>query len=101
MISKKSCLLRNDRKGNILWQKMNTSKSIYVILKELYEHLKDGTVCPVEDIAPQRFQISESYWLSIVADLVERGYIKGLAIRKMKTGITVTNLEEMKITYEA
>lgn len=75
-------------------------KIIYVILKELYEHLKDGTVCPVEDIAPLRFQVPDSYWLSIISDLVDRGYIKGPVIRKTKTGRAVANLDEMEITYE-
>ena len=73
---------------------------IYVILKELYEHKKDGTRTPREDIGPARFQITDGYWLSIVAELCDNGYISGVKIRETKTGKVLFGLEEIDITLK-
>ena len=72
---------------------------IYIILKELYEHKKEGTRTPKEDIGPIRFQIADSYWISIITELLDNGYIKGVQIRETKTGRMI-NIDEIDITLK-
>ena len=59
---------------------------IYTILKELYEHKKEGTQTPLEDIGPERLCIPVQYWVSIICDLIDEAYISGAKYRKTKTG---------------
>lgn len=73
---------------------------IYIILKELYEHKKEGTITPREDIGPERFQIPASYWVSIISELYHNGYINGLKIRETKTGLFLGELDEIDITFK-
>lgn len=73
---------------------------IYIILKELYEHKKDGTKTPVEDISPTRFDINEGYWISIIAELCNNGYITGVKCRETKTGKAISGLDEIDITLK-
>lgn len=73
---------------------------IYIILKELYEHKKDGTRTPKEDISAERLQINEAYWLSIIAELLENGYITGVKIRETKTGRAISGLDEIDVTLK-
>lgn len=71
---------------------------IYVILKELYEHKKDGTKTPKEDIGPERFGITAGYWLSIIDELCDNGYIKGVSVKETKTGKLLLGIEDADIT---
>lgn len=73
---------------------------IYTILKELYEHKKDGTITPKEDISPERFNISVGYWLSIIDELCSNGYISGLTIRQTKTGKVLSGIDDIDITLK-
>lgn len=73
---------------------------IYTLLKELYEHKKDGTRTPREDIGPDRLQISDGYWVSIICELVDNGYISGVRYRETKTGKVLIGLDEIDITLK-
>ncbi len=73
---------------------------IYTILKELYEHRKDGTRTPQEDISPERFQITSGYWVTIICELVDNGYISGVKYRVTKTGNAISGLDEIDITLK-
>lgn len=73
---------------------------IYTILKELYEHKKDGTQTPIEDIGPERLCIPAEYWVSIICDLIDEGYISGVQYRETKTGKALTGLSDIKITLK-
>lgn len=73
-------------------------KILYVILKELYEAKKDGKKVCLDLISPDRFKIPEGYWLDIVCEATDNGYIKGFKYRITKTGRVVSGLEDMNIT---
>ncbi|MEG1426061.1 MAG: YjcQ family protein [Oscillospiraceae bacterium] len=73
---------------------------IYTILKELYAHRKDGTQVPREDISPERFQIADSYWISIICELSDNGYISGVKCRETKTGKVVSGIDDMDVTLK-
>lgn len=73
---------------------------IYTILKELYEHKREGTRTPPEDIGANRFGIPEGYWLSIMCEIAEYGYISGFRYRHTKTGIVVSGMEDIDITLK-
>ncbi len=70
----------------------------YLILSELYQCRKDGVKVDVESISDIRFGIAYSYWLSIIEDLLEDGYIKGVIAKECKTGKYLLNLEDIDIT---
>lgn len=73
---------------------------LYVILTELYEAKKQGEKVNLDDISPERFKVAESYWLDIVGEATEKGYIRGALIRETKTGRVVAGLEGMTITMD-
>lgn len=73
---------------------------IYTILKELYEHKKDGTKTPKEDISPERLQINTGYWVSIICDLIDSGYISGVNYRETKTGKALSGIDDIDITLK-
>ena len=73
---------------------------IYTILKELYEHKKEGTQTPLEDIGPERLCIPVPYWVSIICDLIDEAYISGAKYRKTKTGKALTGLDDIEITLK-
>ena len=73
---------------------------IYTILKELYEHKKSGTQTPREDIGPERFQIPVGYWISILSELVDNGFVSGVKIRDTKTGKVISGLDDIDITLK-
>ncbi len=75
-------------------------KIVYVILKELYEARKHGMRVDTSAISRERFQIDGGYLLSILDELVDNGYVKGITIHRSKTGIYITSLEDMDITMK-
>ena len=77
-------------------------KIVYLILTELYACKKAGCKVNKQDISSQRFGISESYLLDILAELLAEGYIKGILMRKTKgTGsYCVGGLEDIDITMK-
>ncbi len=75
-------------------------KIVYVILKELYEHKKQGRLIDEYAISYKRLEINKSYWLDILEDLKEDGYIKGITIRSTKTGRYILNMGPTSITMK-
>lgn len=61
-------------------------KLVYAILTELYESKKSGTKVPPDAIHPERFGIPVSYWLDIMEELLDAGYIGGFTVHATKTG---------------
>ena len=53
---------------------------VYKILQYFYECMKAGKRPMAEDIQPscQMFSIPEAYWTSIIDELIDRGYLKGV-----------------------
>lgn len=75
-------------------------KIMYVILKELYETMKAGERFDKKSISPERLGINDGYLLSILEELLDNGFIKGLAIGNSKTGKYVSDLNDMRITMK-
>lgn len=61
-------------------------KIVYAILVELYDAKKNGTKVALDAIHPERFGIPVSYWMDIMEELLEAGYIGGFSISSTKTG---------------
>lgn len=53
---------------------------IYKILTYLYESLKTGHVTSLEEVAwkCKLFDITREYWLIIMKEMIEEGYVSGL-----------------------
>jgi len=75
-------------------------KIMYVILTELYEHMKEGTKTPLADISSERFKITDTYLAAILCELLDKGYVKGFVYRKTKTGRVLAGLEDIEITMD-
>lgn len=60
---------------------------IYKILEFIYEAQKRGKQLRVEDIYCKNklFSIPYTYWLSIMEEIIDNGFVKGLRIEKWKT----------------
>lgn len=76
------------------------NRILFLILYGLYDDLKKGKRAQLDEISPAVLGINESYWLSVVEDAINDGFIKGPIIRKTKFGRLACNLEEMTITRE-
>lgn len=61
---------------------------IYKILEFIYEAQKRGKQLRVEDIYCKNklFSIPYAYWLSIMEEIIDNGFVKGLRIERWKTG---------------
>ena len=75
-------------------------KIIYCILKELYECMKQGVMVNKADIGYERFDIPYSYWLDIIIEMQERGYIKGVIYRMTKGTGRAVNYDDIAITLD-
>ena len=75
-------------------------KIIYCILKELYECMKQGVKVNKEDISYERFGIPYSYWLDIIIQMQEKGFINGVRCRMTKGTGRIVNYDEIGITFD-
>ena len=75
-------------------------KIIYILLTELYESKKQGCKVNLQDISPERFGINASYFMDILCELLQEGYIKGLKVRESKTGRIVSGMSDIDITLK-
>ena len=74
---------------------------VYQILSYLYRSLKEGT-----EVDPKMltfdgclFKINERYWLYIMKNLINDGYIDGCqVVIAWKKGITISGIEDVMIT---
>lgn len=62
---------------------------MYTILKYLYECLKAGTDPDPLKFSAEALCINERYWTAIVADLANRGYIRGVMVVHKPSGDVV------------
>lgn len=75
---------------------------VFKFLSLLYQDLKDGKKTDLCKILAneEMFPITEVYWVSVIEDLLDKGYIKGIAISRAigrnprlvetKSGIQIT-----------
>lgn len=78
---------------------------MYKILRYLYECLKNGKEANLEDFAwnSKMMDVPKSYWLEVIAVLIEKGYIRGFLVMRNKTkdaGLFAQTDPPFKITYE-
>lgn len=73
---------------------------IYSILSELYACKKQGVRVNKEDISHERFGIPYSYWLDILLEMNEKGYVRGILCRKTKCTGRVVNYDNIDITLD-
>ena len=59
---------------------------MYTIIKYLYECLKSGTDTDPLKFSAEALCINERYWTAIVADLANRGYIRGVMVVHKPSG---------------
>lgn len=74
----------------------------YKILAYLYTQLKAGEAVEENMISHKGtlFQINESYWVYIVENMAQQGYIKGITITKAWGGCIIGDLQNCQITPE-
>ena len=73
-------------------------KVLFMILYGLYDDLKNGKPANLDDISPATLGVNESYWLSIVEEALEDGFVKGPTIRQTKFGRIVGGWSYVKKT---
>jgi len=73
---------------------------IYCILKELYECMKQGVGVKKEDISYERFGVPYSYWIDIIIQMQEKGFISGVKCRMTKGTGRIINYDDISITFE-
>lgn len=74
---------------------------VYQILSYLYRSLKEGTEVDPKMLTfdGHLFKINERYWLYIMKNLINDGYIDGCqVVIAWKKGITLSGLEDVMIT---
>lgn len=75
---------------------------VYKILKYLYECKKLGYHPRVEDITwnANLLRIPEIYWIDVILELQDKGYIKGVNAIDTKDGTIVTTTDRFGITLD-
>lgn len=68
------------------------------ILAYLYACLKSGAEPDKSELTPERFNIEPKYWLYIIENLQEQGYISGVCIDRLLGGMPSVKLDEIAIT---
>lgn len=75
---------------------------VYKILEYLYQCMKAGRRPMPEDLAPngQMYCIPETYWTQIMEELIDQGYVKGIAKVPTLTGTGIKINPEAAITMK-
>lgn len=68
------------------------------MLAYLYAGLKSGAELDINELMPERLNISPKYWLYIIENLQEQGYISGVYIGRLLEGMPSVRLDGVKIT---
>lgn len=70
----------------------------YRILAYLYQCMKDGEIPNTEDISFKKLDIPERYWISIMDNLQQDGYIRGFKIVEAMSGQRFISTNRLEIT---
>lgn len=68
------------------------------ILAYLYACLKSGVTPQEEEISPGKLDIEPQYWLYIIENLQNSGYIRGVHIGKLLGGMPTVKMLNLQIT---
>ena len=68
------------------------------ILAYLYACLKSDVKPEERELGPERFGIGPGYWLYIIENLKEQGYISGVYIGRLLGGMPSIRLDDIAIT---
>ena len=72
---------------------------IFKILAYIYDCMKSGKPVDKSVIECEPLEIPESYWTQIMRELVEHGYVSGIAV-KSTTAKDVVLLSDPKVTLD-
>ena len=74
----------------------------YKILKFLYECMKQGITPTKEDLIREcnLDKFPESYWCKVVAELIDKRYIKGFSQLKCKGGTYIQMNDDISVTFD-
>ncbi len=70
----------------------------YRILAYLYECMKQGVFPDLNDVSYERLGIPERYWIDVIRNLYDDGYITGIIIRDSVGGMTWVAPDNPRIT---
>ena len=75
---------------------------IYKILRYMYECMKAGHKPAMEDMCCncKLFDIPERYWESIIRELIDAGYVRGITYRITKSGPLINMTDDVSITLD-
>ena len=73
---------------------------MYRILAYLYACLKEGSKPDLNQISYEKLKITEAYWMSIVDNMIDKGYIKGAVVGSVVGGGKQISLKNAEITQE-
>ena len=97
--------LRNGRFFNAIFREevIRTAKDsyfriVFLILKTLSEAKRTGKKITAENLSAEAFGINESYFLDILEDLKDSGYIRECEIRKDILGRRLEKAGDIRIT---
>lgn len=76
------------------------NKIVFAILQELFSSKEEGHRIDIRAIGAERFNISPSYLISILSDLMNEGYIRGFKIIETKSGRIVDGYGKTEITMK-
>lgn len=71
---------------------------VYRILSYLYACLKSGVKPQEDDISPQTLKIEPSYWIYIIENLQNSGFINGVYVGKLLGGTPTVKMQDIQIT---
>ena len=71
---------------------------VFKILSELYTALKAGERIDVTELTAKALKIPQAYWVEIMHNLLDDGYVKGYTVRRYLSGTVITGLEDIQIT---
>lgn len=72
----------------------------YKILAYVYDCMKKGVMVDPAVIDPSNYRVSYPYLMSIIEELSEEGYLKGVTFTPTKSGKYPLGIENMKITIK-
>lgn len=72
---------------------------IFRILSYLYDRMKNGEEPLLSDYDAAACGIPQAYWVQIMSELVEHGFVSGISISRVTTGDTV-NCAKPRVTLD-